>query len=773
MKHVIRLYVALLTVAWCHARPVQTAPNLRTIQRNSPTVVMAGSEIAFNFDTEPGSTGPGFVRLRIVDPTGAIREVEKQYQYHGAVALATTADWPAGHYSILEIILADANIPSASYRRDGSVIPTSLPPFPLSDWPYSYPTSHQLDLAALDFDLAPSAGGTAVAGTISNSVAWTAAGSPYRLSDKVQIAAGATLTLEPGASIVGGGNTLEVAGRFNAIGTAERPAVLNNVIVAPATTTAADPYVIDIEHAQVFGGAVLPTPASTTYGSLTLRDSYLVNVAADHIYVRTPVANASIERNVFIESGGILVGTEPGSANVSIKNNVFWRPAVLHTGETYATDSLITVFAVTPGTTTVSGNSILEVENLYYGLWLTTNATVNAAGNYFGPLDDLRIGFLLRADQTPNGRGTITVTPWLTEPAAETPAAPVAPEITVEPQSTSVATNGVATFTVAAVSPTGLWYQWLKDGVSISGATDASYSVLSASAVDAGTYSVRVTNGVGVTQSAGATLAVAGAEPSQENRLTNVSVRTAMQAGQGSLVVGFVTNRAKPILMRAAGPALTRFDVADPLADPKIELYRSGGAQPVVNDDWDSALAPAFTPVQAFPFTPGSKDAALLETIDGTASIHALATGSGVVLVEAYDAGGVSTSGRLINVSASNQVGTGDHVLIAGFAIEGSGAKRLLIRGIGPGLAGFGVKGTLANPKVEVFNAAGVKLIANDDWDSSLASTFAACNAFDLPRGSKDAALVVNLSAGATYSAIVSGADGGSGVGLVEVYEVP
>src|SRR6185295_3027582 len=100
-----------------------------------------------------------------------------------------------------------------------------------------------------------------------------------------------------------------------------------------------------------------------------------------------------------------------------------------------------------------------------------------------------------------------------------------------------------------------------------------------------------------------------------------------------------------------------------------------------------------------FGFTAGSRDAALTQAIDGGRTIQAQGTGAGVVLVETYDTGGTG-SARLVNVSARNQVGTGDNILIAGFNIAGTGTKQLLIRAVGPKLGAFGVTGFLVDPKL-------------------------------------------------------------------------
>ena len=143
---------------------------------------------------------------------------------------------------------------------------------------------------------------------------------------------------------------------------------------------------------------------------------------------------------------------------------------------------------------------------------------------------------------------------------------------------------------------------------------------------------------------------------------------------------------------------------------------------------------------------------------------------AGVVLVEAYDLG-AGNSPRMVNVSARNRVGTGDDILIAGFNLAGTGPTQLLIRAVGPKLGAFGVTGFLANPKLEVYSGAGVKLTENDDWGAALATTFNAVGAFPLDIGSRDAALLTSLEPG-TYTVQVSGVGGGTGEALIEIYEV-
>jgi hypothetical protein len=280
-------------------------------------------------------------------------------------------------------------------------------------------------------------------------------------------------------------------------------------------------------------------------------------------------------------------------------------------------------------------------------------------------------------------------------------------------------------------------------------------------------------NSVGPVTSAAATLTVSGGAGGSAARLANLSVRAAMAAGQ-TLIVGFsVSGGGRSILIRGVGPTLTSFGLTGTMADPRVEVYNSA-ALVGENEDWgnSTALSTAFGSVGAFAFLPNSRDAALLQTVDGTRSVHLKGSGAGVALVELYDTGS-GMSPRLVNVSARNQVGTGDNILIFGFVIDGTGTKSVLIRAIGPRLGDLGVSGVLADPRFEVFRAGSTTAIAgNDNWEPSLASTFGAVGAFDLVPGSRDAALVTSLTP-ASYTVQVSGVGGGTGEALVEIYELP
>jgi len=262
-------------------------------------------------------------------------------------------------------------------------------------------------------------------------------------------------------------------------------------------------------------------------------------------------------------------------------------------------------------------------------------------------------------------------------------------------------------------------------------------------------------------------------------RLFSLSARGMAGSGDQTFIAGFATSGSGPkqLLLRGIGPGLTPFGVSGVVTDPSLTTYNSAGIMLQQNNDWGgtAALTNAFAQVWAFPLSPNSKDAALLATLPPAAyTAHLTAqSGTGVALLEAYDADIGTPTARLASLSVRNQVGTGDNILIAGFAITGNISRTVLIRGIGPTLARYGVSGLLANPQLQVFQG-NTLLAQNDDWgsDTTLAAVATQVNAFALDANSKDAALLLTLPPGA-YTAQISGVGNTTGVALVEIYEVP
>lgn len=276
--------------------------------------------------------------------------------------------------------------------------------------------------------------------------------------------------------------------------------------------------------------------------------------------------------------------------------------------------------------------------------------------------------------------------------------------------------------------------------------------------------------------------------PINPGRLMNLSILTSLAAGEGKFTLGYVVGGAntsgnKPLVIRAAGPALAAFSVPDTLANPKVDLFtrsvRVGG-----NDDWggSESLSNAMAAVGAFFYTSAtSRDAAIAVSLpveNHSVEVTAADEGTGAVIAEIYDAtpSGSFTAAtpRLMNVSVLKSIGAR---LTAGFVIEGDTPLTVLVRAIGPSLASFGVPGPVQQPRLEVFRAnATTPEGTNEGWTiggnrAAIAAAAKQTGAFELPDPSNDAALLLTLPRG-QYSAVVTGAGGTTGMALVEVYEV-
>lgn len=274
--------------------------------------------------------------------------------------------------------------------------------------------------------------------------------------------------------------------------------------------------------------------------------------------------------------------------------------------------------------------------------------------------------------------------------------------------------------------------------------------------------------------------------PSSASRLVNLSVRARSGSGDDVLILGFVISGSgsEQVLLRGIGPGLKQLGISAPLTDPTLTLFDAKGVQLTTNDDWGSnastasTLSALFSRLGAFSLETSSADAALAPTLStGPYTFHIRGKGGaqGVALGEIYEAAPTGTA-RFVNVAARTWIGTDADVLIAGFVIAGPAPKTVLIRGVGPELARYGVSGVIADPVLRVFRAgADAPIYQNDDWGSTayadqISKTAERIGAGSLTGGSKDAALLLTLPAG-VYTAIVSGSANSTGVGLVEVFE--
>ncbi len=355
-----------------------------------------------------------------------------------------------------------------------------------------------------------------------------------------------------------------------------------------------------------------------------------------------------------------------------------------------------------------------------------------------------------------------------------------APLIT-RPPTTGVDANDQPYAEAGAAGQGGLTYLWvqLTGGAPYPVGSDYPRQSLAQApfAFARGTFQLLVGNAFGITRSA----------PFTPNRFLNLAARAAVGAGDNILIGGFSIAgtgewERRTMLIRAIGPSLATFGVVNALKAPRLSLY--AGAQLVAtNAGWESnadaaAIRSAAQTVGAFPLADGSMDSALLLSLapgNYTAQVASTDGSTGIALVEVYDTAPPSLS-RLQNLSARAQVQGGAGVLIGGLVIEGGVKKSVLLRAAGPALGAYGVPGPLGQPRLTVFQDG--KVIATAaDWGAAvnadaIRAAAKAVNAFAFPDGSPDAAMLLELDPGA-YTLHVTGADGGSGVALVEVYEAP
>jgi Calx-beta domain len=297
--------------------------------------------------------------------------------------------------------------------------------------------------------------------------------------------------------------------------------------------------------------------------------------------------------------------------------------------------------------------------------------------------------------------------------------------------------------------------------------------------------------------------------------LANISSRGGVLTGNNVMIGGFIIDGTAPkrVLVRSRGPSMAGapFFVPGTLANPKVQLF-SGPTLIAQNDNWqDAPSCPGFVCEGATeilntgldPCTPNpgqasspancALEAAILITLPPgpyTAIVSGADGKTGVGLVEVFEAD-ASTVSEMSNISTRGFVQSGDDVMIGGLIIEGSSPATVLIRARGPSMSGapFFVPGTLANPFLQLFSGQDV-IAQNDNWqdapscDGFVCGTPAQIAATGLdpcqpnPGEStppvacaQESAILITLPPGA-YTAIVSGVSGGTGVGLVEAFEM-
>jgi hypothetical protein len=258
----------------------------------------------------------------------------------------------------------------------------------------------------------------------------------------------------------------------------------------------------------------------------------------------------------------------------------------------------------------------------------------------------------------------------------------------------------------------------------------------------------------------------------------NLSTRGNVGTGEDVLIGGIIItgNDSKQVVLRAIGPSLNPTEVPGALADPILELHDSTGAIIATNDNWmDNSAADQMVLTDNQLAPTDDAESALVQTLapgEYTAIVRGVGDTTGVALVEAYDLDMGTTDSKLANISTRSNVGTVDSVVIAGFIVGGGGGgfSTTIVRGLGPSLADMDVANPLADPMLELHDVDGNVIDSNDNWmDNPNMQTISDDGL--APSNPNEAALYEILPPG-EYTAILSGVDGGTGVGLVETYNV-
>jgi sugar lactone lactonase YvrE len=504
-----------------------------------------------------------------------------------------------------------------------------------------------------------------------------------------------------------------------------------------------------------------------------------IGIAIDssgNLYV-TDTGNNTIRK---ITSAGVstTIAGNPGVAGDTDGTGVF---ALFNSPRGIAVDSAGNIFVADSQNCTIRKVTQAGVVTTLAG---SPGNFANATGTGAAALFDVPFGVAVTSGDTVFAS---TELGYLVEQG--TAATALAPSILLQPVGQTIASGSTVVFRTVANGLPAPTYQWYLNGVAltnggvVSGATGPTLVVGGATPASAGSYTCVVSNASGSVTSATVALTVGAA--STFSRLTNISCRSQVGTGTGVLILGFAvggagTSGSEPLLIRASGPALGAFDVSGFLPDPNLEFF-AGAALQATNFGWagNAQIAATAVAVSAFPWTSASSlDSALLETVTPgayTAQVNGQSGDTGVALAEVYDAtlAITPTSPRLVNISARSQVSTGGGVLIAGFVINGTAAKTVLIRASGPAISPY-LTGTLADPELQLYSSGDALLGSNFGWggDAIIAAEASSVGAFPWTSStSNDSALLITLPPGA-YTAAVAGASGDSGIALLEVYEI-
>jgi parallel beta-helix repeat protein len=258
------------------------------------------------------------------------------------------------------------------------------------------------------------------------------------------------------------------------------------------------------------------------------------------------------------------------------------------------------------------------------------------------------------------------------------------------------------------------------------------------------------------------------------------------QSLRNRILSNLIDDSEPPIDLGGDGPTANDFGDTDTGPNnlqnfPEVTSFQTAGGNTVINGELHSAASSTFT-LQFFGDLEGNPHQKLLNTQSVTTDTSGFANwqfsypGKIVVLsftATATDAEGntsesrpMSPPTRFANISTRAAVGTGDNAMIGGFIIRSDSSKKLIIRALGPSL---NIPGRLADPYLEIYDEAGMLLAKNDDWKNGQQQEV--IDSGVPPANDRESAIVTSLPNG-NYTARVRGANGETGIGVVEVYEL-
>jgi hypothetical protein len=452
-------------------------------------------------------------------------------------------------------------------------------------------------------------------------------------------------------------------------------------------------------------------------------------------------------------SGGTLTITGVGSVTVQ---------AAQAGNAVFAAATASQTFAVAQAAATVTLSNLSQT---YDGSAKSVTVTTNPSG--------LSNSITYNGGATaPSAIGTYAVVATVTDPnyagsASGTLAitAPPRPTITTQPINQTVSVGSGPTpnvvFIVAASGPGPITYQWqrkasgtstwlnLSDGGAYSGTKTASLTITGATtAMDGDHFECVVTNGSGSVVSNAPTLTVVSGASATKPSFTTQPMPQMLNSGS---TVVFLVDDPGGVSYQWQ---LNGVDLTDSPSGATSDVILGSASSELMITDATGASAGQYTVV-------------------ATNSAGSTASNSAALQVQVSSDPGLATS-----ISSRAFVGTGDNILIGGFYIVGSTSRTVLVQGLGPALTPLGVSGALQHPELSIHQIQtghDVTLYSNTGWGSSQVLLNAAAAVFASPvlvSGSADSELLLTLPPGG-YSAEVSGADGGTGVALCAIYELP